>query len=166
LGLGRQFGQIDLRAFWVFTADLSAPILVLWVLFPCFPWINHYFYKKLSLYIQIPNINFGLGFEFEFWLQRIGDLAIMCLSVVFAIKDCMYMSINLSMLFYFKVHHYFHDFFFICSRILGVSQLSFPKIIAMWVQKSIVQAQFWAENMFLLLRIAFLAFTVKKVWSS
>ena len=24
------------------------------------------FYKKLSLYIQIPNIYFGLGFEFEF----------------------------------------------------------------------------------------------------
>jgi hypothetical protein len=29
LGLGRQLGQIDLRAFRVFTADLSAPILVL-----------------------------------------------------------------------------------------------------------------------------------------
>ena len=34
---------------------------------------NHYFYKKLSLYIHIPNIYFGLGFEFG--PQRIWDLA-------------------------------------------------------------------------------------------
>ena len=38
--------------------------LVLWVSCPCFPLINHYFYKKLRLYIQIPNIYLGLGFEF------------------------------------------------------------------------------------------------------
>ena len=31
---------------------------------PCFPLFNHYFYKKLTLYIQIPNIYLGLGFEF------------------------------------------------------------------------------------------------------
>ena len=36
-------------AFGVFWADLSAPILVQWVPCPCFPLINHYFYKKLSL---------------------------------------------------------------------------------------------------------------------
>ena len=56
LGLGRQIGQINFVAFGVFSADLSAPILVLWVPCPCFPLINHYFYKKLSLYIPIPNI--------------------------------------------------------------------------------------------------------------
>ena len=34
---------------------------------------NHYFNKKLSLYIHIPNIHLELGFEFE--PQRIKDLA-------------------------------------------------------------------------------------------
>ena len=68
-----QFGQINFGAF---SANLSAPILVLWVPCPCFPLINHYFYKKLSLYIQIPNIYLGLGFEFG--PQRIWDLAIVC----------------------------------------------------------------------------------------
>ena len=37
--------------------------------------INHYFYKKLILYIQIPNNYLALGFEFK--PQRISDLAIM-----------------------------------------------------------------------------------------
>ena len=46
--------------------------------YPFFPLINHYFYKKLILYIQIPNIFLGLGFEFEFGPQRIRDLAIVC----------------------------------------------------------------------------------------
>ena len=36
-----------------------------------FSLFNHYFYKKLSLYIHILNIYLGLGFEFEFGLQRI-----------------------------------------------------------------------------------------------
>ena len=40
---------------------------------PCFPLFNHYFYKKLSLYIQIQNIYLELGFEFG--PQRIRDLA-------------------------------------------------------------------------------------------
>ena len=47
---------------------------VLWVPCPCFPLINHYFYKKLGLYILLPNIYLGMGFEFG--PQRIGDLAI------------------------------------------------------------------------------------------
>ena len=61
-----QIGQINFGAFGVFLADLSAPILVQCSesLVRCFPLINHYFYKKLSLYIQIPNIYLGLGFEF------------------------------------------------------------------------------------------------------
>ena len=37
LGLGRQFGQISFGTFEVFLAELSAPILVLWVPCPCFP---------------------------------------------------------------------------------------------------------------------------------
>ena len=65
LGLGRTIGQINSGAFEVFSADLSTPILVQWVPCPCFPLFNHYFYKKLSLYIiHIPNIYLGLGVEF------------------------------------------------------------------------------------------------------
>ena len=63
-GLSRQFGQINFVVFGVFSANLSAPILILRVPCPCFPLFNNYFYKKLSLYIQIPNIYLGLGFEF------------------------------------------------------------------------------------------------------
>ena len=76
LGLGWQLEQINLGAFGVFSTYLSAPISVLWVPCPCFPLINHSFYKKLSLHIQIQNIYFGLGFEFG--QQRIRDLAIVC----------------------------------------------------------------------------------------
>ena len=43
---------------------------------PCFPLINHYFYKKLSLYIQIPKIYFGVGVEFG--PERIRNLVIVC----------------------------------------------------------------------------------------
>ena len=73
LGLGRHFGLKFFEAFGVFSVGLSAPILVLWVLCPCF---YHYFYKKLSLYIQLPNIYLVVGFEFG--SQRIWDLAFMC----------------------------------------------------------------------------------------
>ena len=72
LGLGRRIGQINSGAFGVFLAELSAPILVQWVSCPCFSLFNHYFYKKLSLYI--PNTYLG----FEFGPQRIRDLAIVC----------------------------------------------------------------------------------------
>ena len=51
-------------------------VTVQWVPCPFFPLINHHFYKKLSLYIRIPNIYLGLGFEFG--QQRIRDLAIVC----------------------------------------------------------------------------------------
>ena len=43
-----------------------------------FSLFNHYFYKKLSLYIQISSIYSGL--EFEFGLQRISDFALCVLS--------------------------------------------------------------------------------------
>ena len=60
LGLGRQFWQVNIGAFGVFSAGLLAPNLVL-VPCPCFTLINHYFYKKLSLYIQNPKYLFGIG---------------------------------------------------------------------------------------------------------
>ena len=71
LGLGRQIG-----VFGVLSAELSAPILVQWVPCQCFPLFNHYFYKKLSLYIHIRNKYLGLGFEFG--PQRIRNLAFVC----------------------------------------------------------------------------------------
>ena len=49
---------------------------VLWVPCPCFPLINHYFHKKLSLYIQMPKNYLGVGVEF--WPERIGNLVIVC----------------------------------------------------------------------------------------
>ena len=56
------YGQVHFGAFGVFSADLSAPIFVLRVPCPCFPLINHYFYKKNKPYIQILNIYlFGIG---------------------------------------------------------------------------------------------------------
>ena len=61
------------------SGQLSACILVLWVPYPCFPSINHYFYKKLSLYIHIPNMYLGLGFEFG--PQRIFEFS-HCVSIV------------------------------------------------------------------------------------
>ena len=59
-----------------FQANLSAPILVLWVPCPCFPLINHYFYKTISLYIQIPKKYLGVGVQFG--PKRIRNLVIVC----------------------------------------------------------------------------------------
>ena len=56
-----KLGRKNAGAFGVFSAELSAPILVQW---PFFPKFNYYFYKKLSFSIHIPNIYLGLGFEF------------------------------------------------------------------------------------------------------
>ena len=64
LCLGRQFGQINFGAIGVFSADLSASILVLWVPCPCFPLIKNCFYKKLSLYIHI------FGIRIWFWSAK------------------------------------------------------------------------------------------------
>ena len=57
---------MNFRAFGVFLANLSAPILVQQVPCPCFPLFIHHFYKKLSLYIHIQNFHMGLGLGFEF----------------------------------------------------------------------------------------------------
>ena len=42
LGLGRQIGRTNSRAFEVFSVKLSASILVQWVPCPCFSLFNHY----------------------------------------------------------------------------------------------------------------------------
>ena len=66
LGLGRQFGQVHFTAFGVFSADLSAPILI-----ECsesLAFHNLYFYKKIGLYVQIPHIYL----ELEFGPQKLG----------------------------------------------------------------------------------------------
>jgi hypothetical protein len=55
--------QVGLR--WVWPTDYGLPMKP----FPCFPLFNHYFYKKLSLYIHNPHM---------FGLQRIRDLAFLC----------------------------------------------------------------------------------------
>ena len=69
----RQFGQINFVAFGVFSADLSAPILVLRVPWPCFPLINHYFYQKLSLYAKLSTPS-TLNIDFIQWHTQL----IMC----------------------------------------------------------------------------------------
>ena len=63
LGLGRKFWKVDFGALGLFLADLSAPILSESLVLVCY-YSTITFYKKLRLYIQIPNIYLGLGFEF------------------------------------------------------------------------------------------------------
>ena len=59
----------------------------LWVICLCFPQSN-IISTKISHFIQIPNIYLGLGFEFEFRLQRIRDLAIACLKPMLMESSC------------------------------------------------------------------------------
>ena len=67
LGLGRQIGP-KIWSFWVFSADLSAPILVLWVPCPYFSLINHYFYKKIKpLY---PHPKYWIGIWIWIWATK------------------------------------------------------------------------------------------------
>ena len=61
LSLGRYFGLKFFEAFGVFSAGLSAPILVLWVPCPCFLLFNHYFYKKNMPLYPTPKYLFGSG---------------------------------------------------------------------------------------------------------
>ena len=60
-GLGRQIGKIDSGAFGVFSAKLSATILVQ-SLVHVFHYSTIISTEKVSLYIHIPNIYLGLGF--------------------------------------------------------------------------------------------------------
>ena len=74
LGWGRQIGQKNSGELGVFSTKLSVPILLQRVPCPCFSIVQPLFLQNLSLYIHIPNIYLGLGFEFG--PQRIRDLAI------------------------------------------------------------------------------------------
>ena len=88
-----KIGQISSGAFGVFSSKLSAPIWVQWVPCTCFPSFNHFSYKKLSLYIHIPNIYLELWFEFG--PQRIKDLAFMCpYSVLCTVAKAMWDNIK------------------------------------------------------------------------
>ena len=60
LGLGRQFRQINLGAFGVFSSNISLPISVQWVPCPCFSLINHFSIKTKPLYPN-PKYLFGIG---------------------------------------------------------------------------------------------------------
>ena len=75
LGLNRQIGQINVGAFGVFLVNLSAPILVLRVPCPCFPYNQPLFLRKTKPF-RIPQIYLGLGFEFEFGPKRIYPLCV------------------------------------------------------------------------------------------
>ena len=69
---------------WGIFGQVISTDLLQWVPCPYFLLFNHYFYKKLSLYIHISNMYLGLGFEFG--PQRIRDLAFVCpLSVIWNI---------------------------------------------------------------------------------
>ena len=63
-------------------------------MFSIIPLFNHYFYHKLSLCIHIPNIYFGLGFEFG--PQRLGIQASCARSPCFKVlHECQYFFIFL-----------------------------------------------------------------------
>ena len=64
-GPGQKIWADKFWTFRVFSANLSTPIFSTVGPLYMFPLINHYFYKKLTLYIQIPNIYLGMGFEFS-----------------------------------------------------------------------------------------------------
>jgi hypothetical protein len=64
LGIFGIFGQIISTSFGTVSPLSMVPLL------------NHYFYKKISPYIHIPDIYLGL--RFEIGLQRIRDFAFVC----------------------------------------------------------------------------------------
>ena len=66
---GRQMKPfiIEIHKFWAWADKLGKTISTHILHYS----INHCFYKKLRLYVRIPNIYLGLGFEFEFGPQRI-----------------------------------------------------------------------------------------------
>ena len=70
--------------YWEFHCHFK-PVLLLWV--SKIDDEEHYFLKWFG-FIHIPNIHLGLGFEFEFWLQRIRDLVIGCPEFVELAKKC------------------------------------------------------------------------------
>ena len=71
LGLSRHFG---LKSFGVFSARLSASILVLWVPCPCFLLFNHYFYKKTKPLYPTAKYLFGIGIWIWIWIWAAKNL--------------------------------------------------------------------------------------------
>jgi hypothetical protein len=63
LGLGRQIGLKRWGIWGIFGQTISTHFGTVSPL-SIFPLINHYFYKKLSLFTQIPNIYMRFGYEF------------------------------------------------------------------------------------------------------
>ena len=73
LGLGRQIGP---KNFGAFVVHIFGQFWYCGVPIPCFRLINHYLYKKLSLFIQIQKTY--LGVVVEFGPERIRNLVIVC----------------------------------------------------------------------------------------
>ena len=85
LGLGWHVGQLNSGALGVFRPNYQHPFWYNESLVRVFHLFNHCFYKKLSLYIHIPNTYLGLGFEVG--LQRMRDLALVCPQSVLWVKE-------------------------------------------------------------------------------
>ena len=75
---------VNFGAFGGILTNLSKPILVLWFPCLCFLLIKHYFYKKSSLYIQIPNkYSFEMGTGICIWIWAVKNYGSShCVSVV------------------------------------------------------------------------------------
>jgi hypothetical protein len=61
-GFGQAIWAVNFGAFGVFSADSC----------PCFPLIDHYFYKKLSLYIQIKSRIFIWDWDLNLGCKEFG----------------------------------------------------------------------------------------------
>ena len=71
-GLGQTNWAKHFGGIGVFSAKLSVLILVQWVPFPCFPLLDHYFYKKYAFLYPHPKYLFWIGI----WIwATIKDLA-------------------------------------------------------------------------------------------
>ena len=108
----------NLGALGVISNDLRAPILEVWVPCPSFSLINHYFYKKLSLYIQIPNMfwDWDLNLVCKEFRHRVSVARAQFYSALFrslSIKSYATMTV-LSWFFFFLLRWVLSDWF-ICS---------------------------------------------------
>ena len=73
LGLGRQIGQINFGSFGVFSVKLSAPIFVLWVACPCFPFFQPLFLQKTKPLISTSQI-FIWDWDLNLGLKQSGTI--------------------------------------------------------------------------------------------
>ena len=139
LGLERQIGHINSGVFVIFSAELTAPILVQWV--PCFSLFNHYFYKKLSLHIRIPNeyLAWDLNFCFSICWRC---YKIVCVIKVWAlglfVNNTFYKACFYSYIQFVKIRLYFgnpfHQFSSQNKELHGPSQCGGDWRIKMQVQ--------------------------------